>query len=359
MHKSTGEASGPTARVPSSGLPPLQPALPLGAHTSYLREAVQPSRGGRGARMGPRWPRALTLALCALAQLCSGYAKVRGRCTTAAPCQAQPAGRRRRRPVPPAPAPPAPPASPCAHAPRPAALPAAAQTVEVATCVELLAAMNDTSVDRVLLEPVPGGWSCSEEQFPRFGVRVRHRNLTMQGKGPGLVYFNVSWEGGRGLACRLLWVGSGRPSARPSAGRHVRRQLPPERPARRTRHPGRARLPTPHCRHACRAGARRTRSLTCPCASPLPLSFPSHPSLAARSQPAGQSHHVPGGHRPGGHRVPPQPVGRQLPHPRLPLRLLLRPRPRGCVCSWQGAPAWLAGCSHACFSGPDPAGVRG
>lgn len=59
------------------------------------------------------------------------------------------------------------------------------------SCAQLLAAMNDTSVDRVLLRPVPGGWSCGEDVFPRWAVRVRHRNLTMEGKGPVPVYFNV------------------------------------------------------------------------------------------------------------------------------------------------------------------------
>lgn len=63
--------------------------------------------------------------------------------------------------------------------------------------------MNDTSVDHVLLEPrMPHGWNCTEEEFPRYAVKVRHRELVMEGKGPDKVYMDVSsGEGGgaRGL----------------------------------------------------------------------------------------------------------------------------------------------------------------
>lgn len=78
--------------------------------------------------------------------------------------------------------------------------------MEVHTCGELRAALQDEGVDRVLLAPraAHGGWNCTAADLPQHSVEIGSgRHVVLEGQGPGMVYYDVGAAlGGAGLACR-------------------------------------------------------------------------------------------------------------------------------------------------------------
>ncbi len=63
---------------------------------------------------------------------------------------------------------------------------------EVHSCQELVVALNDASVSRVQLMPVPGGYNCSAEDIaPQSIIVAQGREVLLEGAGPEPVYVDV------------------------------------------------------------------------------------------------------------------------------------------------------------------------
>lgn len=69
---------------------------------------------------------------------------------------------------------------------------------EVHSCQELVVALNDASVSRVQLMPVPGGYNCSAEDIaPQSIIVAQGREVLLEGAGPEPVYVDVRSCAGR------------------------------------------------------------------------------------------------------------------------------------------------------------------
>jgi len=67
----------------------------------------------------------------------------------------------------------------------------ARKRVEVRNCAEMRAALNDTSVDHVMLMN-DGHFNCTLEDMPPNGVIIVNRTVLWEGEGPGMAYIDVS-----------------------------------------------------------------------------------------------------------------------------------------------------------------------
>ncbi|EFN52748.1 hypothetical protein CHLNCDRAFT_58735 [Chlorella variabilis] len=75
--------------------------------------------------------------------------------------------------------------------PTAAGTPRPARLREVHNVEEMRAAMNDSSVDHVMLMR-PDGWNVTEETFPPHSVYIRNRSLLLEGSGPGFFHFDMN-----------------------------------------------------------------------------------------------------------------------------------------------------------------------
>ena len=68
---------------------------------------------------------------------------------------------------------------------------------EIYSCVEMKDALNDASVDHVVIMAVEGGYNCTEEDIPPHSIVIKGRDVLLEGSGPD-IYIDVSCGGGGG-----------------------------------------------------------------------------------------------------------------------------------------------------------------
>ena len=66
---------------------------------------------------------------------------------------------------------------------------------EIYSCVEMRKALNDASVDHVVIMPIEGGYNCTEEDIPPHSIVIKGRDVLLEGSGPD-IYIDVSGFGG-------------------------------------------------------------------------------------------------------------------------------------------------------------------
>lgn len=89
--------------------------------------------------------------------------------------------------------------------------------MEVRSCAELAAALNDTGVHHIDVLPIPreeGGYDCDADVLPPGGFLLTDRALLLEGRGPEKVYFNVS-RLTTDAACRCCRLCAAAPVAAP------------------------------------------------------------------------------------------------------------------------------------------------